>query len=548
MGVQTIFYRLPLSAVRVSGTLKHTTDTILRTTSSEPAVGVELVTIGDPTSEQALEYTHGWLDDSTIALERSEDGRLTSTSTESTGQGAKALTAVSGLIATGVGFALGGVPGAALAATAGTEVRRKWLQRVGIDEDLIIDDERTVATAYRLVYGALADARVELAERVADLRQTISRLAGLVAKASDTEARKQHARDLRAAEAALHIVRSELTAIDQHFATWRASTMKSYVETVDRLITLDEFNVAGRGRVDAEGELVFGVERAAEVNGDAGAQPETEAPADLSTEAARAKLRYLWEKLELLITFEDDSPAAGNEPLPSVGTNELLMREPRWAVLHVSKRNDMQAVIESGRRYPILDNRCVHRTFVLRRSWFSKKSSKVTFSSSGVATGFASGSTSSVAAFAEAVGSVPGAVAASLKTVGEISDSVYSLRSKALDNELARVKKEVELGQQQVLDAGLDRTEKQAAALERLKQRQATLEARKAIIEASDAIEELQAPASPPDELARLQAEVALLRAQLEKALLQGATSRTDEASIDVADILRYTMPGADGA
>lgn len=543
MGDQTIQYRLPLSAVRVSGTLKHTTDTILNKTDREPTVGVELLTIGDPTTECALQYAHDWLNDSTIALDRSDDGRLTSTSSESTGQGAKALTAVAGLVATGVGFALGGVPGAALAATASTQVGREAFERMGVPADAIDADETTVAKAYREKHGALADARVVLAARIAALRETVGQLAERVATASDGEARKQHAKELRAADAALGIVRKELAAIDAHFATWRASTIESRLETVDYITTLDEFHCAGSASIDAEGKIVFADESRREVDQGAG----TDAVQPSRPEAtARAKLRYLWDKLDLFITFDDESVPATGGALTTVAKNHIVIREPRWAVLQVAKRDAKQAVVDSRRRYAVLDNRCAHRTFELRRSWFSRKSSKVAFSAAGVATGFASGSTSGVAAFAEAVGNLPGTVATSLKTVGDITDSAYSLRTKALDQELARVKKEVELRQQQVLASGLDLTENHAARLERLKQRQATLEARKAIIEASDAIDDLQAPASPPDELTSLRADVALLRAQLEKTLLERAAATTDELAVDVADILRYTIPGTE--
>lgn len=527
MGDQVIDYRLPLSAVRVSGTLKHTHDTVLGTDDPEPAVGVELVTIGDPHQEQILTYTQDWVNDTTLGLERSEDGRLTSTSTESTGQGAKVLTAATGLIATGIGFAIAGVPGAALAATATTEAGRLALRRLR-DEAAIDENDRKVAEKYREQHRALADARVALAERVASLTETITELARGVANATTPDARREKAHELRAAEAALAIVRSELDKIDRHFSTWRAATITSRVETVDRLITLDEFAAAGKGRIE-EGRLLF------------------DADDDEGAEAAQDKLRSLWEKLHLFIEFIDESPVPANAALGAVKKNHVVYREPRWATLRVCRRDGKGAVIESERRYGLSDNRSVHRTFELRRSWFARKSSKVTFSPAGVATGFASGSTSSVAAFAESVGGLPATVSGSLKSVGEISDSVYALRTKALDNELARVKKTVELRQQRIVEAGLDVTEAQAAELEGLKQRQAMLEARKAIIEASDAIEDLRAPPSPPGALAQLQAEVALLRAQLEKVLLARAVSSDETASIDVADILRYTMAARDG-
>lgn len=525
VGDQKLQYRLPLSAVRVSGTLKHTHDTILEKDSSEPSVGVELITIGDPTYEFTLTYRHGVLNDTTLGLERSEDGRLTSGSGESTGQATKVVTAATGLIATGIGFAIAGVPGAALAAAA-IAARPRAVAPTEAEPRAVSDDDNKIAKKYRENHVALANARVELADRLNALRSTVANLAAEVASIRDSDARREKTRELKAAAAALGFVRTELDAVDRHFATWRASTLTTRVEEVDRLITLDEFAVAGKGSINDEGKLVFD-------------DPQADAP----RQAARAKLEELWNTLNLFLEFADDPEVTNAKPQDQPTNNTVLYREPRWAVLTVCTRDGKKPVRKSTKRYAILDRRCTHQTFELRHSLFARKSSKLTFSTAGVATGFASGSSSSVAGFAETVSGVPGAISTGLTSAGGITDSVYALRNKALDNELARVKKEVELRQQRIADAGLDVTEDQAAELLGLKQRQEMLEANKAILEASNAIEDLEAPDAGPTELARLQAEVALLRVQLEKAVLQGALAQGRQDEPDVGDVLRYLRP-----
>jgi hypothetical protein len=532
VGDQVLHYRLPLSAVRVSGTLKRTKDTILNTTEDEPTVGVEMVTVADASTELELKYSFGPLNDTTVGLERLEDGRLASSSSESTGQGTKVITAVTGIAATGVGFALAGVPGAALVATAAaaagrpatTEEMEALLQvRVGNEDSEKETDDEKIAKKYHEEHAGLAKARVDLAKRVELLRRTIGDLAKDVIEAGEPDVRKAKVKELRAAEAALNIVRAELEGIDRHFKLWREATLKSRLETIDLLITLDEIAQAGPSRVTEAGALRFPA-----------------IAADATLNGAQKKVKRLWDDFDVSLVFDDDpsvpNPVAAGAP----DKNQVVTREPRWVTLKVYERDGKRRALKNEKRYAVVDGKCNHRTFELRSSFLSRKSSKVTFSTNGIATGFASGSTSAVAAAAEALGQIPAQFSAGLKTAGEITDSVHALKNKALDIELAKVKKAVELRQQQLLLSGLDVTDERALELDWLKQQQAILEGQKAIIEAENSLEELRAPAHAPTDLQKLNKEIELLRAQLERAVLQGAVGRAADEAVDVADIYRY--------
>src|SRR5688572_30451685 len=84
-----IRYSLPISAVRISGTRTTTTDR--GPNPSQPVVSVsadssvELKLIADRTTRSAVRVKHGWVFQTNVNLVLSDDGRLTSAASESTG-------------------------------------------------------------------------------------------------------------------------------------------------------------------------------------------------------------------------------------------------------------------------------------------------------------------------------------------------------------------------------------------------------------------------------------------------------------------------------
>jgi hypothetical protein len=130
MGSRDLTYALPVLCVRVEGTIAETTDDVLKTAASVPEATVTLHVHG-LLRDQTLRIKTGFLRDTSIALELTDDGRLKSTDAESAGQLGKVVLGVVGAGATVAGLlaspaATAATAAAAAAAGAGGGPRSSW--------------------------------------------------------------------------------------------------------------------------------------------------------------------------------------------------------------------------------------------------------------------------------------------------------------------------------------------------------------------------------------------------------------------------------------
>ena len=90
MAEHNIRYALPITAVRITGT--KTTITDQGPNPNHPVVSVnadssvELTLIADPTAQSTVRVKHGWLFQTNVSFALSDDGRLTSATSETTGE------------------------------------------------------------------------------------------------------------------------------------------------------------------------------------------------------------------------------------------------------------------------------------------------------------------------------------------------------------------------------------------------------------------------------------------------------------------------------
>ena len=190
------------------------------------------------------------------------------------------------------------------------------------------------------------------------------------------------------------------------------------------------------------------------------------------------------------------------------------------------KAADGTPLLRESKPYLVMDGACALETFTLKESRWAKRSTSVKFSDLGALTSYSSSADSSAAAVADTLGSLGGTVGDSLETAVKINTQLDALRSHGADQQLAKLKQQVDAKQQEITLAGLAVTEKDSAELERLKQQAAILEQRKAI--AGD-----PAPSAADQQLAALDAQAKLLDAQRALSVSQRKlTAETDLAAL----------------
>jgi hypothetical protein len=510
-------YRLPMSAIRFTGTTQYTTDTILAPGEEKPSHSAEITleTVADPSSRLIAKVDRDFLQDTKISFELTEDGRLVTGGVDTTGQAGKVIIGAVGVGASIAGVALG-LPAAvapALLSAAGIAAAEK---RRGIAPS--DTPEERVAKEYAKRFPGMLSARTEYAELVANLTAEIAKTGSEVASAKGSPERAELMQRLRALQKVMNTARAELDRLDEHFKAWRASTIKSREEHHEFLFELGALAKAGT-RVE-EGELRF---------------PEPSG-SDAQKEAmkrAQARVSTIWDRLGALVTLEDDgqdrSATDGEPQSTSVGEIEgVEVRVPHRVTLTLwSKADSGKAVRIHSKPYLITDEASTRFTMKWDESWFGKRSLKLSFSAGGALTSVSTESTSDAAAIAETAATLPATITGGLEQSSKLLDQVEALRTKAADQRLARLKKEIELKQQQILQDGLLATEASHAELERLKQEAAILEARGTIRTATD-------PSTL--ELENLKRQIELLKAQKEFA----AAER--ELAGDAGDDLRVEL------
>ncbi len=134
----------------------------------------------------------------------------------------------------------------------------------------------------------------------------------------------------------------------------------------------------------------------------------------------------------------------------------------------------------------------------------------MSFSPSGALSGLASTRTAAGAAIAEAAAGVPGAASSGLDQSMTLLSGAEALRTLQIDQQLARLKRRVEVKQQEIVEAGLLATEGSAAELARLTQEAELLERRRSVAGYSGQAEAVVA------EIASLTQQIELLKARQE--------------------------------
>ena len=463
----SVGYHLPLSCVRVTATVAETTDAIVPgKPQRSPEATVTLDVIGDEAPLTAT-ITSGWVRDTNVAFKLTDDGRLVSSAVESSGELGKIVVGAVGVAAT-VGGVLLGMPGAGALALAPLSAVKGI---PGLAEGEAAEEYEPkadpVATAYEAVVpGALALRRAYARDGI-ELERLSEVAVAALTKATDAAGRKEALDRLASYRRGSAGVRSELERLDAHFRTWRATTFKTRLEHHERLLTFDEIREA---RAVGGGLVIAFAPRAV-------ASPTAEAEAFAA--AARKKVRRLWNDFGVLIAIDD----FGDKVTSSFHTeeDEILVRVPRRVQLSLYKRDGERPVLAETMPCLIMDDACEVRSVHFRKSLWAKRGEEVSFSPSGALSGLASTRTAAGAAVAEAAAGVPGAVSSGLDQSMKLLAGVEALRTLQIDQQLARLKRRIEVKQQEIVAAGLLATEGSAAELARLTQEAELLERRRAL-------------------------------------------------------------------
>lgn len=440
-----IEYALPVSALRFGGTVSETEDTVLGGPPIQVRDTTVVLDVVAGRQRYSLRLQDGWIRDTAASFQLTDDGRLISAGVESTGRLGKVVLGVASLAANVAGM-LAGVPPGALAAFMPEQ-----------DEaDAKLTPEERIATAYTEAFPEVAQLRTKYEVLVSTAVTQIADLAEQLLGATDHVQRSGLLSRLWLLEQQLPVWRAELARLEAHFSAWRAGTLISHTAQHDHVMTLDDLRAAGVS-VDAAGNVSFN-----------------------SGQAAAGEAERLWELFGLVVSMDPEENAGSPEQHDN--ENVIFVREPRVVTLTVYERGeDSKARVQRTVEQLVIDSASPYREVKLEESWFAKRSGSLTFSPLGALTGISHSATSSAAELADTMGGLPGTVATSLEQAQKIRTAWATLQSSGLDQQLAKVKKQVELKQQQLTATGLSATEGQSAELERLKQQAEILAQRKAI-------------------------------------------------------------------
>lgn len=484
MAKHELTYALPMSYTSLEGGVTVTEDSVLGSgPASAPETTVSL-SVGADTRDQTVTLKTGGLFDTAASFEVTDDGRLKSAESESTGQLGKVVLGVVGAGSVVAGLATG-VPAGSLAALIGGAAARHEIAPA--NRPAPETPEAKIATAYRTKFPSEADHRATYLDLV---KRTVTRIAELserlVGDQPDNE-RWRDAAELRHLRALLPDLRAELDRLNEHFGAWRATTIATRVEKLERRFPLDKLHAAAVKITET------GIE-----TGD----PEVAAA---------------WEQLGVAVLIEPVPGEAASGEVKRVGKesreNEIIVRVPRVVRVSIYERADGKPVLREQGEHPVMDSACETELVKLRRSWWAKRKVAVGFSDLGAMKSYSHSSESSASAAATTLGSLPEAVSGGLEQAAKVRTQLATLTSADLDAQLSRAKKRVELKQQELTAAGLTATEKDHAELERLKQEAEMASKRKSIVT------DTAKPAAPDPsatEIASLKQQVELMKLRLE--------------------------------
>jgi hypothetical protein len=475
MGTLELKYALPESRMRIRSSVTTTVDTVLETESRAPQSTVTLE-VGASSWMKKLRATSGGIFNTGLALEVTDEGLLKSSSLESTGELGKVLTSVVGA-ATTVAGALLSPAGVGGAVATGAYLFMAEAPEVEPEAPTPADLE---AAAFAESDSEAAALRSAFQMLVKQVNVQILQVAQELAAADTNEGLWALQRRLLVLQRLLEVLQARLDVLNGLFKAWRATTIQTEVAEYERLISLEHIRKAN-AMVSKDG-----IQYCGEVT------PEIE---------------FAWSELGVAVTVEGASRRRASEPMSR--KNQILVRMPRLATINVyEKDKDGKPVLKQSKPHLVMDSTCEIQAIRLRKSLFAKRSVSVGFSDLGALKSYAHQADSTAAAIASTAESLPGTVTASLENVVKAKGAVDSLRSRDLQQRLAKVKAEAELKQQELNAAGLSATAKDHGALERLKQEVAKLEQ-------EDKLDELRATPVKDDvatEIEELKQQVELLK------------------------------------
>jgi hypothetical protein len=512
----SVYYRLPISAFRFTGTRSVTKDAVDDQTSRAWESSAELVVVADEAGPELVASTRaGTWASADVALRFSADGRLTAASSESTGG---AIPLVKGVVvagATAAGFLFGG-PLGAFAANRTTSSAAETFGRLAVDDGLrslaqsVVDEadavpEDPVMAAYREAHPEAWLHLTRSIERVLDAER---RLADVLTEAVADPTRVT-LRKVALHEEAVALAQAELARRRQHFAVWRATTLTTTSVDHEHLLTLDEVRAFDATILPGGTTLRWG------------------------TSGAPQRAQTLWDDLGILpvVTSVDGSPlpepTAVATPTHTDGRG-VWVRRPRRVRVTLYRRVPSETTWEaeqvSTEVHDVVDGASEVTWVPFKRSAFARRQTAVEFHDGGTLASFTYGASSSAETIGGALGELPASVVSGLEQAGKLRDQVAALQDKEREQQLARAKREVELKQQELELAGLTATEADFAELKRLEQEATLLEKRRSVATAS----------ATSDEVA---GEVARLTQQLELADARRA-ARIEEELREVKDTL----------
>ena len=429
-------YRLPRTQVVISGAIKRTFDQDMdsgKTLATMPAAlvahSVELRTLGEQ-RYRTVEVKGGWLREYKASFSQTDDLRLTKASSETTGTVDTLISAaakIGGTVASIAAAALAEAPDASRASYA-----EKYANE-SAEQARLVAQKATV----RAKINALDAAVIETPAHTAQLSPQIRQL-----------------RDIERS------IIDRLTILDAHYSAWHATRITSVTDTFELVVELANVPTSIPDANDLERW---------------GRPLVVESPDGPTT------LKHLWERygLGVFATFLRNRNKHPVE-IPG-GADKIVARFAEDMTLSVVECVEKIPVVSSRSRFSVGDEYSPIQTFELKKSLFGKRSIDLAFSADGFLTGVDTEGTAALSTAATALSGVPGDIATGVESYGKIATGLATAKRAGLDAELARVKAEVELRQQQILAAGLDSTTADATRLTRLTQLQGILESQAAI-------------------------------------------------------------------
>jgi len=480
VGSLELHYALPESRVRVRSTITTTSDAVLGGTKRVPQSTVALE-VGASSARKTLEASTGVLRNTGVSVKLTDEGLLQSSSLESSGEAGKILVGVVGAATTAAGALispaslLGSLSRLALADMS-TVLREEEIPAGQTPEQL-------EAAAFAKSNPEAADFRSRLKFLVSQVNEEMLEVSGrLLTEGDESDRRWELQNRFLYLQRLLNVLQARLDSLNELFKAWRATTIETRTEECERLISIGEI-LAAEAKISEGEDLCF-----------CGKEPSQ-------------LIRSAWEDLGVAVTLEPAEATRASEP--SSKRDQILVRVPRRVILNIyGKGKDGKPVLKQSTPHLIMDAACEVQTVKLRRSVWAKRSVSVGFSDLGALNSYAYQSDSAAAAIASTAGELPGTITDSLEKSLKIRQTLGSLDSNDVQQQLTKVKAEAELKQQELTKAGLAATAADFAALEKLKQQAAMIEQRKTIEPIVDPVATEVAQLKQQVELLKLRAEL----------------------------------------